>query len=64
MSTANIVFGGLIALVIIGGAFFALRLGKVGPSVPKTGGQMPVDTTPENPERHGSLDKQKRPAAE
>jgi len=64
MSTADMIFSGLIAVALIGGAFFALRLGKVGPSVPKTGGQMPVDTTPESPERHGSLDKQKNPAAE
>jgi hypothetical protein len=62
--SADIIFGGLLAVAIIGGGWFALRLGKVGPSVPKTGGQMPVDTTPESPERHGSLDKQKSPAAE
>jgi hypothetical protein len=64
MSTADMIFGGLILLAVIGGGWFATRLGKEGPSVPKTGGQMPVDTTSDKYERGTSLDKKKKPSAE
>lgn len=62
--SADIIFGGLLAVAIIGGGWFAIRLGKEGPSVPKTGGQVPVDTTSPEYDRRTSLDPQQKPAAE
>lgn len=66
MDMANLIFGTVIVLVLGAGAFFALRLGKVGPSSPKTGGQVTDPTTSPSTdnERGASLDKQKTPAAE
>lgn len=67
MSTVNIVVLGLAVVAIVGGTFFALRLGKSAPSVPKTGGQVTGgETTDEETvgKRQGGFAPPSGPAAE
>ena len=58
----NAVFLVIIVCILVGAGLLLLKKDTTT-YTPKSGGQ-PLEPTPENPERHGSLDKRNIPTAE